>query len=230
MIRWAKPKPKQAVEPRTLITPIKESGEVVLPEIVGINLADGLKRVAGNRQLYRDLLGEFAVKQGNAAAEISIALESGNLSLAERIAHTVKGVAGNLGIAETQRVAEKLVMAIRENEKVSAAQVQFASVMDAQVSAIEKALLDSASPRPEKMPTSPFNAEVAAVAIARLRILLEAGDGDADELFLSLQDAVEGTVEKTHLEGLSASISDFDFDAALVKLDEIANRCTTKWG
>ena len=230
LIRWAKPKPKQAVEPRTSITLIKESGEVVLPEIVGINLADGLKRVAGNRQLYRDLLGEFAVKQGNAAAEISIALDGGDLKLAERIAHTVKGVAGNLGITETQRVAEKLVMAIRESEKVSASLVQFARVMDAQVPAIEKALLDSASPGPEKMPTSPFKAEEAAVAIARLRILLEAGDGDAEELFLSLQDAVGGAVEKTHLEGLSASISAFDFDAALVKLDEIANRLHNEMG
>jgi PAS domain S-box-containing protein len=230
LMRWAKPRPQQAVEARTLITPIKESGEVVLPEIVGINLADGLKRVAGNRQLYRDLLGEFTVKQGHAAAEISIALERGDLKLAERIAHTVKGVAGNLGITEVQRVAENLVMAIHESEKVSVSLVQFASVMDAQVPAIEKALLDSASPGPKEMPTSPFNAEAAVVAIARLRIVLEAGDSDADELFNSLQDAVGGAVEKKQLEGLSASISDFDFDAALVKLDEIANRCTTKWG
>ena len=34
-----------------------------------------------------------------------------------------------------------------------------------------------------------------------------------------------GAVEKPHLDGLSASINDFDFDAALVKLDEIAERC-----
>jgi PAS domain S-box-containing protein len=230
LMRWAKPRPKQAVETEASVTPIKAPDEVVLPEIAGINLADGLRRVAGNRQLYRDLLGEFVAKQGNAAAEISIALERGDLKLAERIAHTVKGVAGNLGITEVQQVAENLVMAIRESEKVSVSLVQFASVMDAQVPAIEKALLDSASAGPEKMRTSPFNAEAAAVAIARLRILLEAGDGDADEFFHSLQDAVGGAVEKKHLEGLSASISDFDFDAALVKLDEIANRCTTKWG
>jgi hypothetical protein len=106
--------------------------------------------------------------------------------------------------------------------------VQFANAMDAQVHAIKKALLDSVSPGPEKTPNSPFDAEVAAAAIARLRILLEAGDGDADELLHSLEEMVGGTVEKMLLEGLSASISDFDFDAALVKLDEIANRCTTK--
>ncbi len=76
-----------------------------------------------------------------------------------------------------------------------------------------------------KLRTSPFNAEAAADAIAQLRILLEASDGDAEESFRSLQDAVAGAVEKQHLDDLSASINDFDFDAALVKLDEIAERC-----
>ncbi len=228
LLRWAKPRPKQAAKSQASFTPVRASDDVVLTEIAGINLADGLKRVAGNRRLYRDLLGEFVARQGDAAAQISTALESGDLKLAERIAHTVKGVAGNLGITEVQQAAEELVMAIRENEKISVQLGRFAGVMDAQVRAIEKALLDSASPDPEKTRTSPFNAEAAAATIARLRVLLETGDGDADELFHTLQDLVGGTVEKTLLEGLGASISDIDFDTALVKLDEIADRCTTK--
>jgi PAS domain S-box-containing protein len=229
LMRWAKPLPKPAVESRASFTSIKASDEVVLPEIAGIDLADGLNRVARNRRLYRDLLREFAAKQGNAAAQISTALERGDLKLAERIAHTVKGVAGNIGITEVQSVAQKLENALRDGDgKVSALLVEFAGLMGAQVHNIEKALRDSASPGPEKIRTSPLNAEAAAAAIARLRILLEAGDGDADESFQSLQDAVGSAVEKTHLEELSASISDFDFDAALVKLDEIANRCTKR--
>ena len=87
---------------------------MLLPEIAGVNLADGLNRVAGNRRLYRDLLGQFAAKQGDAAAQISAALESGDRQLAERIAHTVKGVAGNLGITGVQSAAQKLEKAIRE--------------------------------------------------------------------------------------------------------------------
>ena len=75
-MRWAKPRPKQAVESQA--APIKAADEVLLPEIAGINLADGLKRVAGNRRLYRDLLGQFADKQGDAAAQISTALKSGD--------------------------------------------------------------------------------------------------------------------------------------------------------
>ncbi len=68
LIRWVQPRPKQAVEPRASFTSVTTSDEVVLPEIAGINLADGLMRVAGNRRLYRDLLGQFAARQGDAAA------------------------------------------------------------------------------------------------------------------------------------------------------------------
>jgi len=226
LLRWAKPRPKQAVESQATHIPPKAADEVVLPEIAGVNLADGLKRVAGNRRLYRDLLGQFAAKQGNAAVDMSAALESGDVKLAERIAHTVKGVAGNIGITEVQSSAQVLEKAIREGEgTVPTLLRQFASLMGTQVHAIEKALGESTPARPEEARTSPFNGEMASKAIARLRALLEASDGDAGEAFSSLQDAVAGVVEKPRLDALSASINDFDFEAALVKLEEIGEEC-----
>jgi hypothetical protein len=123
-------------------------------------------------------------------------------------------------------VAQKLEKALRDGEgNVSTVLVEFASVIGTQVQAIEKALRDSATAKPETVQTAPFDRKAAAAAIARLKTLLEASDGDAEESFRSLQDAVAGVVEKPYLDGLSASINDFDFDAALVKLDEIAERC-----
>jgi signal transduction histidine kinase/DNA-binding response OmpR family regulator/HPt (histidine-containing phosphotransfer) domain-containing protein len=226
LLRWVKPRPKDAVNAQVSVSNIKAPSEVALPEIAGVNVADGLSRVAGNRRLYRDLLSQFAAKQGDAADQISTALETGDVKLAERVAHTVKGVAGNLGITEVQSVAQKLEKALRDGEAtVSTLLVEFASVMDFQVQAIEKALRHSTTAKIEETRTLPFDGKMAAAAIARLRALLEASDGDAEESFRSLQDAVAGVVEKPYLDGLSASINDFDFDAALVKLDEIAERC-----
>ena len=98
-------------------------------------------------------------------------------------------------------------------------------MLGTQVHAIKQALRESAPAKSEETGLLPFNGEVAAGAIARLRVLLEASDGDTEEAFRSLQDAVAGAVEKTHLDALKASISDFDFEAALLKLDEIAERC-----
>ena len=225
LLRWAQPRPQRAREPQQPFGTKRASEEVVLPEIAGINLADGLKRVAGNRRLYRELLGQFAAKQGNAAAQISTALESGDHALAERIAHTVKGVAGNIGITGVQSVAQKLEKALCDGEiTASALLVEFASVMDTQVHAIEKALFDSAAARPVEVRTCPFDREASTGAIARLKLLLELSDGEADESFRNLREALAGAIEKPYLDGLSASINDFDFGAALVKLDEIAGR------
>jgi signal transduction histidine kinase/CheY-like chemotaxis protein len=231
LLRWAKPRPKQAVGPQTPVANIKASEEVVLPEISGIKVVDGLNRVAGNRQLYRNLLRQFADNQVAAADQVSAAIKSGDLKLAERIAHTVKGVAGNLGIEEVQLVAQKLEKALRDGEEgLSAPLAEFASVMGTQIQAINKALGESASTPPKAVQISPFDGKAATAAIDRLRILLEASDGGAEESFRSLQDAVAGVVEKPYLDGLSASINDFDFDAALVKLDDIAEHCARNEG
>src|SRR4029077_6110357 len=139
LMRWAKPRARQAVGSQVPPTPAKRMDELIPQQIAGINLADGLKRVAGNMRLYRDLLGQFGAKQGDAAARISAALESGDLKLAERIAHTVKGVAGNIGMAKVQSAAQKLEKAIHEGQdSVAALLPGFASLLGTQVDAIEE--------------------------------------------------------------------------------------------
>lgn len=231
LLRWAKPKPNQAAKPQAALPDTKAFDEVALPEISGIKVMEGLNRVAGNRQLYRNLLRQFVDKQADASEQVSVAIESGDLKLAERIAHTVKGVAGNLGIVEVQSVAQRLEKALRDGEEsLSAPLAEFASVMGTQIQAINKALGDSASTPPKVVQISPFDGKAATAAIDRLRILLKASDGGAEESFRRLQDAVAGVVEKPYLDGLSASINDFDFEAALVKLDDIAEHCARNEG
>ena len=234
LMRWAKPKPRPGGEShetptQTGTTQTRTVDETTLPEIAGINLADGLRRLAGNRRLYRDLLGQFVAKESGAAGKISAALESGDLKLAERIAHTIKGIAGSLGIAALQAEAQKLEKAIRERQdSVAALLGAFTTVLGTQVHAIENALRESTSAPPKEMPLSAFDGEAAGVAITRLKSLLDASDGDAEEAFRSVQEVLSGVVDKTHMDSLSASISEFNFAAALEKLDGIAEQCCTK--
>ena len=229
IMRWSRLRQTQADGAHA--APRIAADEVLLPNIAGIDLADGLRRVGGNRRLYRDLLGQFADKQSDAAAQISAALKGGDQKLAERIAHTVKGVASNIGISEVQSTAQKLEKAIREgHDSVPPLLDEFVVLLATQVHAIEHALNASAPVNSERAPLPPFHGEAASNAIARLRVLLEASDGDTDEAFRSLRDAVAGAVEKTMLDALNASISDFDFDAALVKLSEIGEHCSRNGG
>jgi two-component system, sensor histidine kinase and response regulator len=226
LMRWAKPRGSAAVESQVLSNTTKSIEEVILPEIAGINLADGLNRVAGNRRLYRDLLRQFAAKQGDAAAEISAALKNGESERAERIAHTVKGVAGNLAITEVQGAAQKVEKAIKDGQDSKVPLDSFAAVLCTHVHAIEQALqvLTPAQPK-EKLP---FDGGMVSAAIARLHSLLDASDGDSEEAFCSLRDLVAGVVGQPDLDALGASISEVNFEAALAKLNGIAEQCCMK--
>ena len=224
LLRWAKPKPKA---PQELRAPASQpSSDGLLPQIAGIHLEDGVKRVAGNRRLYRDLLSQFAAKQSDAATQISAALQSGDSKLAERIAHTVKGVAGNLAINEVHSAAQNLEKAIREQQpSVPSLLEQFAIILRKQIASIDEALGQPASTTPAEVPGPRVNGANASVAIARLKALLEASDADAQEAWRSLREALAGSVDKPRLDALSDNISDFDFEAALAKLDEISRIC-----
>jgi hypothetical protein len=98
----------------------------------------------------------------------------------------------------------------------------------AQVDAIEQSLQLAAPAQPEEVVLSPFDREAASAAIARLHSLLDTSDGDSEEAFHNLRDAVSSIVDKPDLDALSASISDFDFEAALARLDGIAEQCCMK--
>ena len=95
---------------------VQDGSDILLSKIQGVDLDAGLKRVAGNKRLYRSLLEQFTRKYGGASAEIDAALKSGDRTLANRIAHTVKGVAGNLGITPVQSAAESIELAIRNED------------------------------------------------------------------------------------------------------------------
>ena len=82
--------------------------EVPALSIEGVDVASGLRRVAGNRRLYMDLLRRFADGERAAPVLIGEALARGDGKTAERLAHTAKGSAGNLGIGGAQAAAGDL--------------------------------------------------------------------------------------------------------------------------
>jgi len=91
--------------------------EAILPDVLpGINIEKGLKTVIGNEKLYRNLLGKFLESNGSVMTEIKDTLKSGDMETAARLAHTVKGVAGNLGAEALFPVAADLEKAIKQEE------------------------------------------------------------------------------------------------------------------
>ncbi len=113
--KWIEPGERSVDEVVSAPPKIVEA-EVSLPELEGIDTKAGLAIVGGNEKLYRKLLIKFHQDNQNSVAEIRKALETGNAKLAERLTHTVKGVAANTGAKNLAAAAEPLESAIRKGQ------------------------------------------------------------------------------------------------------------------
>ncbi len=109
-------KDRVIVQPVTATTDI-ETEEVLENEfeliIFGLDTEDGLKRVGGNRKLYLSLLRKFVDDFADIEAQINESISDRRNQDATRQAHTVKGVAGNIGANDIFDVAEKIETAMK---------------------------------------------------------------------------------------------------------------------
>jgi len=89
--------------------PQPETGGDEFPQsLPGFNLEDGLKRLQGNRKLYRKLLLDFAANYTATGEEIHQALTAGDFDRAHSLVHNIKGLAGNLSATAVQAAATEM--------------------------------------------------------------------------------------------------------------------------
>ena len=89
------------------------------------------------------ILRQFAEQQGPALDQVADALAKGDHALAERLAHTLKGVAGNIGAAGVQSAAAALERVIRDRsnaDEVERARQQVGAVLEPLAAGIRAAL------------------------------------------------------------------------------------------
>jgi CheY-like chemotaxis protein len=94
------------------------SQEEALPEsLPGFDLAAGLKRLRGNKRLYRKLLRDFGTDYTGVAGDVRQALDAKDFEHAHRLVHNLKGLAGNLAATALQAASvnlEKLVKGVQQ--------------------------------------------------------------------------------------------------------------------
>ena len=129
LLKWIKPAAERAAVPKSLpasggppaLDTSPEPDQAVLdkdelPEsLPGFDLAAGLKRLRGNKRLYRKLLLDFGANYSCVAGEIQETLEARDFKQAHSLVHNLKGLAGNLAATDLQAAAvnlEKLVKGI----------------------------------------------------------------------------------------------------------------------
>ncbi|MBF0284609.1 MAG: CHASE domain-containing protein [Magnetococcales bacterium] len=114
LIRWIPARERGS----GLVEPKARAEEIPLPsQLPGIQLEEGLKRVGGNRTLYKKLLMEFSRDYRHGVANLADAMARGESLEVRRLVHTLKGIAGSIGANALQLAAQRCESALMENRE-----------------------------------------------------------------------------------------------------------------
>ncbi|OEJ67495.1 hybrid sensor histidine kinase/response regulator [Magnetovibrio blakemorei] len=120
LLKWIAPRRLKAppVEPkRTAVLDINVEGMVLPDTLDGFDLSDGLDRMLGRPDLYLKFLLKLVDGHANDAQLVRTALAQDDRKTAHRLAHSVKGVSGNLSAVDLYAAAAGLSDAIESGEQ-----------------------------------------------------------------------------------------------------------------
>jgi len=207
------------------------SDAAALPAVANLDTTTGLARVGGNRKLYLKLLREFVEQQGPAVEQIGDALSRGDRALAERLAHTLKGLSGSIGAARVQTAAGVLEQAIRSFDggtEVADASRQVSAVMQPLVAELRAALVPEAGavPAQQAVVGSVDPAESKKAATGLLALLTET-DPTASDFLAANQSALRPLFTHDGWQQFERLLDDYSFAEAQARLEQALQRLAT---
>jgi two-component system sensor histidine kinase/response regulator len=190
----------------------------------GFDVEGALRRVAGNAALYKRLLLSLQRTQGDAGQRLEAVLNQKELPEAERIVHTLKGVAANLGATALADAAGCLDSELKQGRWTPALLHQFNEQLQIALAAISQALEEN-DPASEndgcdscsEQRAAGSSAELGAEQIQLLHILeryLASCDGEALEVIANERTRLTAILGSEGYGDMAVQIQNFQFEAA----------------
>jgi PAS domain S-box-containing protein len=193
--------------------------QFVLPSgIQGLDSALGLRRVSGKIVLYETILRKYIAGQATVVDELRTAVENQDFELAKRLAHTTKGVSGNIGATGVQGIAAEIEAGLGEG-------VDSVAILD-KLTVLQSALapllqsLAACLPQDTKAVAVTIDTEKLAELRAQLTDFLKADDSQAADLFEEHASLFQAAWPE-QFKSLETDLKNFDFDQALQTLEAI---------
>jgi CheY-like chemotaxis protein len=237
LIRWIKPG-KRVIPDYLQAGDTRESPEddglPLLSGLPGVSIKSGLTRVGGNRKLYRKLLSKFRSNYKTVADDIRNALGKDDPETATRLAHTIKGLAGNIGARDLHLAAEDMetVLGQDRTEKIPGRLNAFSEALDLvleSIAALEIQGADLAENRlsGEQVPDA-TDPERVFFCLNELRRLLEEDDYRAVKSLETLKAALPAGISRNELVDLEKHIEGYAFEKALETLSVVEQTLNDK--
>jgi two-component system sensor histidine kinase/response regulator len=186
-----------------------------------LDVAEGEERVGGNKELFVRLLQQFYEKYQKTDEDIDTVLEAGEQEKAQRIAHTIKGVAANLALKPLWVASAEREKSIRENNAAdSGVKARFTSALRQAMSAVALHIKQTENPQPPAAAPAVFSPTTEEL-FKRLKGHLEAREKNAESAAEILSELLEGFGVDAEFKQLHNCIRTADYAQALSVLKKI---------
>ena len=165
------------------------------------------------------MLRKYVTNQENTSNELRAALAVNDYATAERVAHSAKGVSGNIGASNLQAMAGEIEKMIHEkiaSESIAAKIMPFEIAQNTMISALKTQL----PPDPAAAALSAVDTSKATEILAKLRELLAENDSEADEIFEDNLDMMRAVLGVDIFSKVNGAMQQFDFKKALELLNQ----------
>jgi HPt (histidine-containing phosphotransfer) domain-containing protein len=192
-------------------------------DVPAVNHAGGVARLMGDGALFGRVLARFRNEYRQATAGVRAAYDQGDMPLALRLVHTLKGAAGMIEAVPLRRQADAVEKLLRAGAGADDVHGSLVRLQD-ELERVLRELDALASTLPEHALTAPACRPDQAHpdAVGRLATLLDEGNGDAVDLVREAAGALTARLGEAGYREVADLVDSFDFDGALALLRERA--------
>lgn len=197
-----------------------------LPRIEGLDSQAGLRRAGKKVSLYLNILQQFTRDFAHCNVIFSEHFAASRWNDAERLAHTLKGLAGTIGAAAVQDSAAQLEAACKNQpDQAPPALDNLLKQLDPLLSALS-GFLSAAAAAVAPGPISVTSRDHVPDSLPELRRLLGEGDGAAMDLWERHRPEYTGFLSLPVAQRIESALENFEFDLALELLPELPSKKT----
>ena len=193
-----------------------------LEVVDGLDVNAGLRVARGKFSSYVRHLRQFASSHGKDGEHIHAALDAQAHDEAQRLAHALKGVAGNIGAVRVQHIAAAIEAPLKHQQEgaVSLAHLELAQLsqeLPRLIAHLNQVL--SSTERNRSEPPEGLSAPDGGSLLSQLRQLLESDALQAQHDFQAHRRELVPLLGQATVDRLTKSIEQFDYEEALAILD-----------
>ncbi|MDB5847892.1 MAG: domain S-box [Rhodoferax sp.] len=224
----------QARRTRTAGPGAQAAQDASMADLPGIQVRAGLRVMSGNVPFYQRMLRKFADSERDFVAQFEASLVAADAGASTRAAHTLKGLAGNLGARRLQECAGALEQACMATPRAggvgggtaSAEMTRLLEAVGTELAVVVEGIDRLVPASGEGTPAPAANAmrdaselsaterQAIAATLSELATLIDNSDADAIDKAAECLERLKGTTLRSMGHTLGVALQDYDFEKA----------------